>query len=50
MGGKQALCIAIGVKGGNIQTILVESEREVKPPVNIDHIQWPQPKESFDIA
>lgn len=32
--------IAIGVKHGNIQTILVESEQEVKPPVNIGHIQW----------
>ena len=30
----------IGVKGGNIQTILVESEQEVQPPVNIGHIQW----------
>jgi hypothetical protein len=28
------------VKGGNIQTILVESEAEVKPPVNISHVQW----------
>ena len=26
------IAIAIGVKGGNIQTILVESEQEVKPP------------------
>jgi hypothetical protein len=32
--------IAIGVKGGNIQTILVESEQEMQPPVNIGHIQW----------
>ncbi len=32
--------IAIGVKGGNIQTILVESETEVKPPASISHIQW----------
>ncbi|MDK9700168.1 MAG: TIR domain-containing protein [bacterium] len=32
--------IAIGVKGGNIQTILVESESEVNPPVSISHIQW----------
>ncbi|MGO4882324.1 MAG: toll/interleukin-1 receptor domain-containing protein [Bryobacteraceae bacterium] len=29
------LAIAIGVKGGNIQTILVESETEVKPPPSI---------------
>ena len=34
------IAIAIGVKGGNIQTILVESEREVKPPPSISHLQW----------
>ena len=34
------LAIAIGVKGGNIQTILVESEADVKPPPSIGHIQW----------
>lgn len=34
------IAIAIGVKGGNIQTILVESEEEVKPPPSISHIQW----------
>ncbi len=34
------IAIAIGVKGGNIQTILVESEQEVKPPPTITHIQW----------
>jgi hypothetical protein len=34
------LAIAIGAKGGNIQTILVESEQEVKPPSTISHIQW----------
>ena len=34
------LAIAIGVKGGNIQTILVESEAEVKAPPSIGHIQW----------
>src|SRR5437016_5828851 len=32
--------VRIGVKGGNIQTILVESEQEVKPPPSISHIQW----------
>src|SRR5271165_1290969 len=37
---RDEIAIAIGVKGGNIQTILVESEQEVKPPVNISHIQW----------
>lgn len=34
------IAIAIGTKGGNIQTILVESEQEVKPPPSISHIQW----------
>src|ERR1019366_3372148 len=34
------IAIAIGTKGGNIQTILVESEREVKPPPSISHLQW----------
>ena len=34
------IAIAIGAKGGNIQTILFESEREVKPPPSISHIQW----------
>jgi hypothetical protein len=34
------IAIAIGVKGGNIQTILVESETEVRPPASISHIQW----------
>ena len=38
---RDEIAIAIGVKGGNIQTILVESEQEVQPPVNIGHIQWP---------
>jgi hypothetical protein len=37
---RDEIAIAIGVKGGNIQTILVESEHEVQPPVNIGHIQW----------
>ncbi len=32
--------IAIGAKGGNIQSILVESEDEVKLPPSISHIQW----------
>lgn len=32
--------IALGVKGGNIQTILVEGESEVRPPPSISHIQW----------
>lgn len=37
---RDEIAIAIDVKGGNIQTILVESETEVQPPVNIGHIQW----------
>jgi hypothetical protein len=37
---RDEIAIAIGVKGGNIQTILVEDEKEVQPPVNIGHIQW----------
>ncbi len=37
---RDEIAIAIGVKGGNIQTILVESEQEVQPPVNLGHIQW----------
>jgi hypothetical protein len=32
------IAIAIGVKGGNIQTVLVESEPEVKPPPSISHL------------
>ena len=32
--------IAIGTMGGNIQTILVEGENEVKPPPTISYIQW----------
>lgn len=32
--------IAIGAKGGNIQSILVESEEKVKLPPSISHIQW----------
>lgn len=34
------IAIAIGVKGGNIQTILVENETEAKPPSSISYIQW----------
>jgi len=37
---RDELAIAVGVKGGNIQTVLVESEDEVKAPVSISHIQW----------
>lgn len=34
------LSIAIGVRGGNIKTILLESEKEVRPPASVCHIQW----------
>ena len=34
------IAIAIGAKGGNIQTILVESEMEVQAPPSISYIQW----------
>lgn len=34
------IALAIGTKGGNIQSILVESENEVTPPQSISHIQW----------
>ncbi|MCB2231731.1 toll/interleukin-1 receptor domain-containing protein [bacterium] len=37
---RDEIAIALGVKGGNIQTILVESETDVQPPVNISHVQW----------
>lgn len=37
---RDEIAIALGVKGGDIQTILVESEAEVQPPVNISHVQW----------
>ncbi len=37
---RDEIAIAIGVKGGNIQTILVESEQQVQPPQSISHIQW----------
>lgn len=36
---RDEIAISIGVKGGNIQTILVESEAEVQPPVSISHVQ-----------
>jgi hypothetical protein len=37
---RDEVAIAIGVKGGIIQTILVESESDVQPPVSISHVQW----------
>lgn len=37
---RDEIAISIGVKDGNIQTILVESEAEVQPPVSISQVQW----------
>jgi hypothetical protein len=37
---RDEIAIAIGVKGGNVQSVLVESEQEVNPPENIKHIKW----------
>lgn len=34
------LSIAVGVRGGNIKTILLEAESEVQPPASVCHIQW----------
>ena len=34
------IAIAVGVKGGNIQTVLAEAEGDVQPPATISYIQW----------
>ena len=34
------LAIAVGVKGGNVHSILIEKPDEVKPPVSISHLQY----------
>ncbi len=34
------LSIAIGVRGSNIKTVLLEPENNVTPPSSISHIQW----------
>ena len=34
------LSIAVGIKGCNINTILLDSENKVMPPASICHIQW----------
>jgi hypothetical protein len=53
---RDEIAIAIGVKRGNIQTILLESEAGVQPPVNIGHIQdldmhdWREKRAVGDIA
>lgn len=36
----EELSVAIGVRGGNIKTILLEPEKEVRPPASVCHIQW----------
>lgn len=37
---RDEISIAVGVKGANLLTILVEDEERVQPPVTISHIQW----------
>lgn len=32
--------IAVGVRGGNIKTVLLDPEAEVRPPSVLTHIQW----------
>ncbi len=34
------LSIAVGVRGGNIKTVLLEPETQVCPPSTVSHIQW----------
>ena len=34
------LSIAIGIRGGNIKTVLLENESKVEPPASISYIQW----------
>ena len=34
------IALALGVKYGNLATILVEPEQDVQPPVSVSHIQW----------
>lgn len=34
------LSIAIGIRGGNIKTILLEPEKDVRPPASVCHLQW----------
>ena len=37
---RDELAIALGVKGGNIVTVLLEDPALVAPPVSLTHIQW----------
>ena len=37
---RDEISISIGVKGGNIKTILLESSDVVAPPAMISHVQW----------
>ena len=32
--------VALGAKGGHIQTILLEKETKVSPPPSVSHVQW----------
>ena len=34
------LSIAIGVRGGNIKTVLLDPEQDTNPPASVCHIQW----------
>jgi hypothetical protein len=45
---RDEIAIGIGVKGGNIHTILVESEQKVQPPVNIgrSEVKRPEPHQN----
>ncbi|MBQ8648304.1 MAG: TIR domain-containing protein [Oscillospiraceae bacterium] len=36
----EELSIAVGIQGGNIHTVLLEPEREVRPPASVSHLQW----------
>ena len=37
---RDELAIALSVKHGAIQTVLIESEKSVSPPVSLTHVQW----------
>ncbi len=34
------IAVALGAKGGHIQTILLEDETKVSPPPSVSHVQW----------
>lgn len=37
---RDELAIAVGIRGNNIKTILLEKEEIVDPPASVSHIQW----------